>query len=265
MLDQLRQRGFAVEALEMFGHDPRYPVTSNWPHLVQQLIDFAGPVSVRYGQTPFLIGHSLGGLLSLMAASRAPELARGVLMLDAPVVGGWQARVVQVAKKIPLVGRFSPGAVSRKRRDHWPSLDDVRSHFLPKKAFAGWDPRVLEDYITDGTIEQASPQGSRRVLKFSREVETTIYNTIPDHLPGLLRRKPLHCPVALIAGLESREMRLADQSLTDRVTRGRKSVVDGTHLFPMEKPVVAAASIEAALLNLMSLKVKHRSVPGSDP
>jgi hypothetical protein len=89
-------------------------------------------------------------------------------MLDAPVVGGWQARVVQVAKKIPLAGRFSPGAVSRKRRDHWPSLDDVRSHFLPKKAFAGWDPRVLEDYITDGTIEQASPQGSRRVLKFSR-------------------------------------------------------------------------------------------------
>ncbi|NBS96683.1 MAG: hypothetical protein EBT08_11160 [Betaproteobacteria bacterium] len=154
--------------------------------------------------------------------------------------------------------------VSRKRRDHWPSLDDVRSHFLPKKAFAGWDPRVLEDYITDGTIEQASPQGIRRVLKFSREVETTIYNTIPDHLPGLLRRKPLHCPVALIAGLESREMRLADQSLTDRVTRGRKSVVDGTHLFPMEKPIVAAASIEAALLNLMSLKVKNRSVPGSD-
>jgi pimeloyl-ACP methyl ester carboxylesterase len=68
---------------------------------VQQLIDFVGPVSVRYGQTPFLIGHSLGGLLSLMAASRAPEIARGVLMLDAPVVGGWQARVVQVVVAVP--------------------------------------------------------------------------------------------------------------------------------------------------------------------
>ena len=32
---QLRARGFAVHALPRFGHDPAYPVTDNWPHLVQ--------------------------------------------------------------------------------------------------------------------------------------------------------------------------------------------------------------------------------------
>ncbi|MEY4028436.1 MAG: hypothetical protein RLZZ329_2156, partial [Pseudomonadota bacterium] len=41
MLDSLRQRGFEVDAVEMYGHDPQYPVTNNWPHLVQQLADFA--------------------------------------------------------------------------------------------------------------------------------------------------------------------------------------------------------------------------------
>jgi len=263
MLDQLRARGFAVEALEMFGHDPRYPVSSNWPNLVQELIDFVQPIAARYGQTPFLIGHSLGGLLSLMAAARVPELARGVVLLDSPVVGGWQARVVQVAKKIPLVGRFSPGAVSRKRRFQWPSVAEAKAHFVGKRAFAQWDARVLDDYVLHGTVDEPGSHGTRRVLKFSREVETRIYNTIPDHLPSLLRRQLLRCAVALVAGLESREMRLAGASLTDQVIRGRKILIDGTHLFPMEKPIVTAACVEASLLNLMSLKEKRRSIPES--
>ena len=33
----LRARGFKVKAIDRFGHDPEYPVTSNWPHLVRQL------------------------------------------------------------------------------------------------------------------------------------------------------------------------------------------------------------------------------------
>ncbi len=30
MLESLRQRGFEVQAIDKFGHDPRYPVTDNW-------------------------------------------------------------------------------------------------------------------------------------------------------------------------------------------------------------------------------------------
>jgi len=31
MLRDLQRRGYQVEAIEKFGHDPRYPVSSNWP------------------------------------------------------------------------------------------------------------------------------------------------------------------------------------------------------------------------------------------
>ncbi len=41
--------------------------------------------------------------------------------------------------------------------------------------------------------------------------------------------------------------------LSFQVTHGRLSWVDGSHLFPMEKPQVTAAAIEAALLNLQSI------------
>ena len=33
LFEQLRARGFSVSAIDRFGHDPRYPVTSNWPTL----------------------------------------------------------------------------------------------------------------------------------------------------------------------------------------------------------------------------------------
>lgn len=75
---QLRARGFAVHALPRFGHDPAYPVTDNWPHLVQQLKDFAQPLVAQWGQPAYFVGHSLGGFVSLMTAAQTPELARGV-------------------------------------------------------------------------------------------------------------------------------------------------------------------------------------------
>ena len=55
-----------------------------------------------------------------MAASQAPKLVRGVLLLDAPIVGGWRATALGLVKHAQLVGSVSPGAVSRKRRNQWP-------------------------------------------------------------------------------------------------------------------------------------------------
>lgn len=39
LFGELRRRGFKVKAVEKYGHDERYPVTNNWPHLVQQLAE----------------------------------------------------------------------------------------------------------------------------------------------------------------------------------------------------------------------------------
>ena len=39
-------------------------------------------------------------------------------------------------------------------------------------------------------------------------------------------------------------------AMTRRITEGRIMMLDGTHLFPMERPAATAAAIEAAVLNL---------------
>jgi alpha-beta hydrolase superfamily lysophospholipase len=90
----LRQRGFEVTAVDRFGHDAQYPVTSNWPHLVQQLADFAAQQVQASGERVFLVGHSLGGILSVMAAAH-PILAACADLTRRD--RGWRATTVGVA------------------------------------------------------------------------------------------------------------------------------------------------------------------------
>ncbi|UCU92929.1 alpha/beta fold hydrolase [Hydrogenophaga taeniospiralis] len=258
LFKSLRARGYAVRAPEKFGHDPAYPVSSNWPHLVQQLADFAAPEIERHGQPAWLVGHSLGGFLSLMCAARHPALGghgvKGVLLLDSPVLGGWRARALELAKRTQLVGSISPGKISRKRRNAWPDAQAAFDHFAHKKAFARWEPQVLRDYIAHATHDETTEQGMRRVLGFERDVETAIYNTLPHNLDRLLRRHPLPCPVAFIGGTESLEMKQVGMAMTHRLVGRdhpeRLLMVEGSHLFPMEKPQETAATIDAALRSL---------------
>ena len=247
LFKSLRSRGFQVKAVDKFGHHPDYPVTNNWPKLVQQLHDFAEREVDKAGEPAFLVGHSLGGFLGVMCAARHPQLARGVLLLDAPMLGGWKAQALRAAKHTTLVGSLSPGAVSRKRKDRWPSQDAALEHFRHKKAFARWDPQVLADYVAHGTHDN---ENGERVLSFDRDVETAIYNTLPDNLDRLLKRHPVHCPVSFVGGLQSEEMQRVGMAMTQKLTQGRQMMLPGSHLFPMEKPVATAAAIEASLLGM---------------
>ena len=250
LFKHLKARGFTVRAIEKFGHEEKYPVTNNWPHLVQQLIDFTRDEVQKTGEPAFLVGHSFGGFVSLMAAARAPELARGVLLMDSPILGGWRATTLGVIKSTQLVGSVSPGAVSRRRRNSWPSQEAALEHLRHKKAFAKWNPQVLQDYIAHGTHDEGQGEDKKRVLSFDRDVETAIYNTLPHNLDALLKRHPVKCPVAFIGGTHSVEMGQVGMAMTEKVCKGRLMMLDGSHLFPMEKPLATAAAMEAALLNM---------------
>jgi pimeloyl-ACP methyl ester carboxylesterase len=238
LLELWRQAGWRVLAPDKFGHDPRYPVTSNWPRVRDELIAFIDRQAK--GRPVHLVGHSLGGYLSLLAACRRPDLAASIVLLDSPVVGGWRAHSLQVMKATRLMGRVSPGKVSQRRRSHWPSAAAALQHYAPKTAFARWDPQVLADYIAAGT--EPAPDGGVQ-LAFRRDVETKFYNTLPHHFDRVLHRHPPACPVAFIGGTQSAEVRQVGLTLTRAVTRNRMRWLDGSHLFPMEHPQATARAV----------------------
>ena len=242
----LRSRGFTVKAIEKLGHDPAYPVTNNWPHLAKQLADFTRAEVEKTGTPAHLVGHSLGGFLSLMVAARHPEMAQSVLLLDSPILGGWQAAALKVAKGTQLVGRVSPARVSHKRQTTWPDRNAALAHFQAKKAFARWEPQVLKDYVDHGM----EIEDGKCSLSFSREVETAIYNTLPDNLDRLLRTHPVKCPVSFIGGESSKEMKQVGMTMTNKLARGRITMLEGSHLFPMERPLQTAAAIATVLNSL---------------
>jgi len=229
LFEPWRAAGYTVHAVERFGHDPRYPVASNWRALRDQLIDF---IDAEVGGPAALVGHSLGGLLSLLAASKRPDLAERLVMLDSPVITGWRAHSLQVIKRSGLISRVSPGKVSRQRRHQWPDRAAVLAHFQSKPAFARWDPRVLADYVAAGFEER----GDHVELSFHREVETRIYNTLPHHLGQVTKRHPPQCPVGFIAGTQSVEARQGGLAAAHAMARDRFRWMEGTHLYPMERP-----------------------------
>lgn len=240
LFERWRAAGFTVHAIERFGHDPRYPVASNWRGLRDQLVDF---VEREVGGPAVLVGHSLGGLLSLLAACKRPDLAAWLVMIDSPVVTGWRAHSLRVLKHTGLMPRVSPGKVSKQRRHQWPDRAAVLAHFQSKPAFARWDPRVLADYVAHGFEER----GGQVELAFHREVETRIYNTLPHHLGVVLKRHPPRCPVGFLAGTQSAELRQGGTAGAQALAQHRFQWVEGTHLFPMERPDDTAAAVLALL------------------
>lgn len=237
---------YEMRYIERIGHNARFPVTSDWPHLVDELIEDIGR---HYEDPVWLVGHSLGGYLSLMAALRRPQWVRGVIMLDSPVVAGWRAGVLRVSQWTGLDERLSPAAATRKRRTHWASREEAWRHFRTKPAFARWDERMLSDYIEFGIPPTGT--GATRTLAFDRQTEYLIYRTLPRTLGARLAHgAPV--PVGFVAGTHSREIRQMGLEATRRATLGRLEWLEGTHLFPMEKPIETARAVRRMLRALRS-------------
>ncbi|RKP50433.1 alpha/beta fold hydrolase [Trinickia fusca] len=235
---------YELRHIERIGHDARYPVTSDWPHLVDQLLEDIGN---RFERPVWLVGHSLGGYLSLMAALKRPQWVRGVVMLDSPVIAGWRANLLRVTQWTGLDERLSPAAATRTRRTQWASREEAWRHFHTKPAFARWDERMLSDYVDFG-IPQTGADGTR-TLAFDRQVEYLIYRTLPRTLGARLAHgAPV--PVGFIAGTQSREIRQVGLGATRRATAGQFEWLEGSHLFPMEKPIETARALQRMLHRL---------------
>ncbi len=234
---------YDVRALAMHAHNPQYPVRNGWHALMGELI---AELVAHYHEPVVLVGHSMGGFLSLMVAETRPDLVRCVVLLDAPVVAGWRAVLLRTTKFFGLDERFSPAKFSVKRRKDWSDSEAAHRHFSSKALFANWPPEVLRDYIEQGLV----PDKEGVTLRFTREIETAVYRSLPHHLGRILRgRFPV--PAGFLGGADSLECRRAGLRATRRLVGGYFRVIPGGHLFPMESPALAAQATHEMIQTLL--------------
>ncbi|MBA3600627.1 MAG: alpha/beta hydrolase [Acidobacteria bacterium] len=232
---------FEIGYIERHAHNPKFPVTDGWERLRDELRD---EIEKRYAQRIIGIGHSLGGILHFLVAVEKPELYEAIILLDAPIISRLSSGGVRILKTLDLLDRFSPSQITRFRRNLWQSKDEVFEHFRQKEKFAAFDEAVLRDYAEYGTVE--TQRGYE--LFFKPSIEAKIYRTLPHNLPKF--RRKLKVPVAYIGGNDSQEARLARLSFMRKHFPFEFYFLDGSHLFPLEKPQKTAEMIRTVFRHL---------------
>jgi len=228
------EENFRVSFIDAIGTDPRHPPTEGWPHLVEQLI-------ASIDEPVFGVGHSLGGYLNYLAAVQRPDLFRGIVLLDAPIIGPFRGTMLGAVKRLGIVDRVTPAGATRDRRSTWATREEAKAHFRSRPLFRNFAEECLDDYVNHGLVHDHEFH-----LKIDPAIEYQIYRTIPH---DMMRHLPkLRVPAAFIGGADSdvvRRVRLAGMKPKFRLRK-----VPGGHLFPFERPREAARSIAQALAEL---------------
>lgn len=235
------EQDFQVHAVDRIGHNPDFPVDAHWHGLSRELEAFLEPLA-----KPIVgMGHSLGGVLMFTVAARRPEWFSALIMLDPPLVNGWQRWLFNLADWTGQGDRVSPAGKSKFRRDQWPNREEVDGYFSRRGFFQRFDPDCLRDYI-DSAVH-CDDSGCR--LRFEVAVEVGIFRTTPRDLHHYPR---LAVPGMLLNGTESESMFVDCARRHVRRHKMDWGMAEGGHMFPLEKPEQTAALIRQRLKVLLS-------------
>ena len=233
MLQHLQKR-FECYYVDQVGHTDAFPVDDNWHNLVDEVI---ASIKAQVSRPVIAVGHSLGGVLSLLAAIEQPSLFSAVILLDSPILGWVKSSIVRFSKALGMIDRVTPAFQTRERRGYWQSREEVLSYLRSRPLFKTFTDACLNDYIDFGLKNE---DGSYS-LRFDPLVEYQIYRTIPHTLYKYEGR--LHTPGALIYGNKTK---VVDQ-MDLRYMKKQFGIVNfetiGTHMFPMEHPEATAKLI----------------------
>ncbi|MDY7227751.1 alpha/beta fold hydrolase [Hyalangium rubrum] len=193
------------------------------------------------------VGHSMGGVSTLLASVKEPRLFRAVVALDPVLITGPRLLALHVLTVLGLRGRIPPANLARRRRESWNSREEAATSYRKKPLFQRFDPECFQDYITHGLTE--APGGGLR-LTIPRDWEARIFETSPRAVWRKLRSVPV--PALVMRGGDTDTLTPEALERVRRTLPGvRTEELPGTtHLFPLEQPEECVRRILAFLATL---------------
>ena len=242
LFDQLKDQYDIIYVAEI-GTDKRYPITHGWTYLVDQIIDSI--VQQSQGRKVIGLGHSLGSVLTLMAAYRRPELFSQVIMLDPPFIIGKASFAFHLAKvfKPKLVDKITPAGLSVRRRDHWESREQAAELLGSRGFYQHFDADCFQAYIQHALTNDPLKGGV--TLTIPKVDEVAMFRTTPS-MWWLPMPKP-KVSVHLVVGRESVFLKQKLPQVAQRKLGIPFSVVEGGHMFPLEHPTETVEKIKSLI------------------
>jgi pimeloyl-ACP methyl ester carboxylesterase len=143
-------------------------------------------------QQVIAVGHSFGGIASILAALRQPERFRALILLDPTLLLPEWWTVLDGMLADGTIGDFPLAAGALRRRRRFDSVQAAYDYFRPKPLFAQWSDSALRLYTECG-LRPAAEGGVE--LVWSPEWEAyyfmTGYSRCWEALAGLRGRLPV--------------------------------------------------------------------------
>ena len=208
----------------------------NWCYLTDEILESVDKI----GEPVIGIGHSFGGVLTLLAAAKKPELFKYVILLDPPLFSSQKRFLIRILRALNIEDWVSPSGKSKYRRDHFESRLQAKSFFQENKIFKKFHPDVLNDYVTHGLTE-----GKNDVeLTISVEKELAIFRNMLTSFPkDVYKVKCTFVHATKNPIIWQCDLHWINKKFTDL------NVIPfpGSHLFPLENPASTALMIKRCL------------------
>lgn len=189
------------------------------------------------------IGHSLGGVVSMLALLKQPGRFRALIMLDPVLLPEKMLQFIARARRDGSIEQLPLVQAARRRRRQFDSQVDAFQRFRTKPLFADWTDDALWLYVRHGT--RASADGGGIELVWSPDWEAhyfaTVYRQVWQDLPkvdGL-------APVLVVRGANTETFFESEVEQARRALPSAQFVdLDGQgHLFPLAAPKLTAQVI----------------------
>ena len=194
------------------------------------------------------IGHSFGGIATLLAAIEEPQRFKAMILLDPtilPEAGMWWMRMSQWLGRD--FGNPLPQRADRRKHE-FPSREDAHQYFKGKRLFGDWHPAAFEGYIN--SLKQ---NGTGVTLAWAREWEAYYFRTLYTYTwRELPRLRKTGIPILTIRGGTSDTLYPQAAARMRRILpdMAYAEVEDHGHLFPQSAPRQTREIIEAWLAKL---------------
>lgn len=204
-----------------------------------------------YNLAPLIgIGHSMGGVATLLAAIQKPAWFRAVVLLDPVLLPRMYLRTISWLKRIGIKFEYPLVNAALKRRRRWENAEIAFERFRGREVFARFSDEALRIYVESMTQPSQDYSGGIE-LRYAPEWEAQIYRSIPH---DIWRSIPyLKVPSILIHGAETDTFLPLSQRLWRRLRPDIPliGVPQTGHLLPIESPSVVARHVADFLIPLL--------------